>query len=79
MTRPSTPQMLRILQLLKGRLAHLPEEVQRERLVDYMLVLSTLVAERAHQLDTTRRRPLDDAAFARNLVAVLVAVVTAPH
>lgn len=76
---PSTPQMLRILQLLKGRLAHLPEEVQRERLVDYMLVLSTLVAERAHQLDTTRRRPLDDAAFARNLVAVLVAVVTAPH
>ena len=75
---PSTPQSHRILQLLKARMAHLPEAMQRERLVDYILVLSALVAERAHELDSTRRPTLSNAQFARHLVGVLVAVVNAP-
>jgi AcrR family transcriptional regulator len=73
---PATPQSHRILDLLKEKVAHLPEKVQRERLVAYVLVLSTLVADRAHQLESGRRPSLNEAQFAEHLVGVLVAVVT---
>jgi TetR/AcrR family transcriptional regulator, regulator of cefoperazone and chloramphenicol sensitivity len=73
---PNTPQMHRLMEMLKARISHLPERVQRERLVDYAIVLSTLVAERAHQLEADRRPTLSNRAFATNLIDVLVAVVT---
>ena len=73
---PNTPQMHRVLELLKARISHLPERVQRERLVDYAIVIATLVAERAHQLEADRRPALGNRAFATHLTDVLVAVVT---
>lgn len=75
---PVTPQTQRVLQLLEERIDELPQVLRRERLVDYAVVLSTLVAERAHQLESDRRPPLDDGRFARHLTDVLVAVVTTP-
>lgn len=75
---PFTPQSQRILALLQERIAHLPQAVQRERLVSYSIVLTTLVADRAQQIDTGRRPPLNEAQFTRHLLDVLVAVVTGP-
>jgi TetR/AcrR family transcriptional regulator, regulator of cefoperazone and chloramphenicol sensitivity len=75
---PITPQTHRILELLRARISHLPESVQRERLVDYGIVLSTLMAERAHQVESGGRPSLDDGRFVAHLTDVLVAVVTAP-
>ena len=75
---PITPQSSRILTLLQARMAHLPEPVQRERIVDYAVVLSTLVAERAHELESRPRPLLDAEQFVAHAVDVLVAVVTAP-
>lgn len=75
---PATPQSHRVLELLEDRISHLPVKIRRERLVDYSVIVTTLLAERAHQLESKRRPPLNDAAFCRHLVDVLAAVVTAP-
>ena len=75
---PITPQSQRVLELLQSNIAHMPQSVQRERLVDYSIVLATLVADRAHQLDSGRRPTLNEAQFTQHLLDVLVAVVTAP-
>jgi AcrR family transcriptional regulator len=75
---PVTPQMERLLGLLQERMDHVPKAVQRERLVDYSIVLSSLVAERARQLDTGRRPALNEAKFRRHILDVLVAIVAAP-
>jgi len=75
---PITPQSHRILNLLKSRMADLPQAVQRERLVDYGIILTALIAERAHQVETVRRPPLNDVRFVAHLTDVLVAVITTP-
>jgi AcrR family transcriptional regulator len=76
--KPATPQSERILNLLQDRISDLPKAVQRERLVDYSIVLATLVADRAHQLDSGRRPSLTEAQFTRHLLDVLEALLTAP-
>ena len=75
---PTTPQSRRILDLLRDRIAPLPEAVRRERLIAYSVVLTTLLAERAHQVESGRRPSLDERRFVTHLTDVLVAVVTAP-
>ena len=75
---PVTPQMHRVLELLRLGMPELPKAVQRERLVDYGVILATLVAERAHHVETVRRPPLSDRQFTTHLIDVLVAVVNAP-
>jgi AcrR family transcriptional regulator len=76
--QPTTPQMHRVLELLRARIAHLPETLQRERLVDYGIVLAALIAERAHHVETVPHPALGDAQFADHLVDVLDAILAAP-
>ena len=75
---PFTPQTQRVFALLQDGMSHLPQAVQRERLVDYSVVFAALIADRAHQLDGGGRSPLNEAQFTRHLLDVLVAVVSAP-
>lgn len=75
--RPITTQSARLLDLLGARLAHLPEEVKRERLVAYTLVLTSILADRARQLADGRPAPLDAEQFIAHVLDVSEAVVTA--
>jgi AcrR family transcriptional regulator len=76
--RPTTPQSDRVVGLLSRGLAGFDETVRRERLVDYSLILTTLLAERAHVLASGIAPLLDDEQLVMHLVDVLVAVLTAP-
>ena len=76
--QPATPQSVRILQLLHDLVPHLDERGRRERLVAYALTLSTLLAERAHQVESGHRPTLSDDEFRAHLVTVLDAVLHAP-
>lgn len=75
---PVTPQSHRVFKLLEVEIAHLPVGVQRERLVGYAILLTSLLAERAHHLESGFEPALDDTDFATHMTDVLVAVVTAP-
>lgn len=75
---PVTPQTRRVLQLLDGCMGDLPEAVRRERLVAYVVILTGLLAERAHHLESERRPMLDAEQFAAHLVDTIVAALTAP-
>ena len=75
---PATAQSHRIFKLLEAEIAHLPEPVRRERLVSYAILLTSLLAERAHHLESGFEPALDDRDFATYMTDVLVAVVTAP-
>ena len=74
--KPSTPQMDRVLELLRARIAGQPEAIRRERLVDYGIVLAALIAERAHHVEVVRRPALSGERFAAHLVEILTGVVT---
>lgn len=67
-----------MLRLLRPALRDLPEALQRERLVDYSIALTALLAERAHQLSGDHTPVLDDAEFTSNLIAMLTALLCAP-
>jgi AcrR family transcriptional regulator len=75
---PITPQNFRIMELLRDRISDLPEAVRRERLVDYAVVFVSLLAERAHELESGQSPLLDREQFTDHLTDVLTAVVTAP-
>lgn len=75
---PGTPQTHRVIDLLRPAMRHLGEAVLRERLVDYSIILTSLLAERAEQQSSADEPMLDDAAFATHLVEVLTAVLSAP-
>lgn len=51
-----------------GGRAHVPERVQRERQVGYVLMLSTLLADRAHEVEAGRATPLDRTEFEDDLI-----------
>jgi AcrR family transcriptional regulator len=76
---PITPQSFRIMEMLRARISHLPEPIQRERLVDYAVILTSLLAERAHELESVSAPLLDEPAFAAHVVDVLAAVMSAPR
>ena len=71
-------QSHRIFKLLDAEIAHLPVPVRRERLVSYAILLTSLLAERAHHLDSGFELGLNDDQFATYMIDLLVAVVTAP-
>jgi AcrR family transcriptional regulator len=77
--KPGTPQSNRVLRLLRPALHGLPEELQRERLVDYSIALTALLAERAHQLSDDDAPVLDDDEFTSNLIDMLTALLCAPR
>lgn len=77
-TRPITNQSARLLRLLESRLEHMSEAAKRERLVAYTLVLTTILAERARQLEEGQPASLDADQFVTHLLDVTEAVVTGP-
>ena len=77
--KPATPQSNRVLRLLRPALRDLPEALQRERLVDYSIALTALLAERAHQLSDDHAPVLDDDEFTSNLIDMLTALLCAPR
>ncbi len=76
--RPTTPQSDRVVALLNARLIHLDEVIRRERLVDYSIILTALIAERAHVLARDEEPALDEARFTAHLVDLLSNALTAP-
>ena len=77
--RPATPQSNRVLRLLHPALRGLPEALQRERLVDYSIALTALLAERAHQMSDDHTPVLGDHDFTSNLIDMLTALLCAPR
>lgn len=77
-TRPVTSESARLLRLLAARLDHLPEPIRWERLVAYSVVLTSLMAERARQLESREPTPLDAEQFVVHLLDMTEAVITAP-
>lgn len=75
---PSTPQSTRVLELLQERMGHVPGRVQRERQVGYVLILSMLLAERAHEIEDGRQTTLDRAEFEDHLIDTIEAVLSGP-
>lgn len=75
---PSTPTSLRVLTLLEHALDELPPAVRVERLVAYILILTTTMAERAQALSEDQPVALDHEAFVANLVSLLTGALTAP-
>jgi AcrR family transcriptional regulator len=76
--RPTTPQSDRVVAQLTARLSGLDEVVRRERLVDYSIILTTLLAERAHLLARDEEPALDEAQFTAHLTDLLSTALTAP-
>jgi hypothetical protein len=60
-------------------LRDLPEMLQRERLVNYSIALTALLAERAHQSSSDATPALSDKAFTSNLIDALTALLCAPR
>lgn len=75
---PTTQTTVRVMTLLERSLGDFPESVRRERLVTYILVLTTLLAERALALAEEQPLELDHPAFVDHLIAVLTGALTAP-
>ena len=75
---PMTPQSRRVLDLYEARIPELPEEVRRERLIVYMLMLTAVLAERAQQLETRSRPPLDHDKFVDHLLDMVEGIFTVP-
>jgi hypothetical protein len=76
---PTTPVSRRILTMLDERMTTLsvPEPIRRERLVVYAVVFTTLLGERAHQIEAGGELLLSGEQFAAHLVHTLEAVLLA--
>jgi len=77
-SQPSPPQSVRALELLKKQMTHVPVKVQRERQVAYVLILSTLLADRAHLVEAGEEPALDRRQFEDHLVDLVEAALAAP-
>jgi TetR/AcrR family transcriptional regulator, regulator of cefoperazone and chloramphenicol sensitivity len=76
--QPMTPQTKRVLDLYEARIAHLPQELRRERLVVYMLMLTAVLADRAQQLESKARPSLDHEQFVDHVLDMVEGIFTAP-
>lgn len=77
---PATTQSRRILGLLDDRMKalSLPDHVRRERLVTYALVFTTMLGERAHDIEQELDPLLSRDQFASHMIDVLSALLIAP-
>jgi AcrR family transcriptional regulator len=75
---PITPETGRLLALLDRAMEPLPTDVRRERLVAYALLLTSVLADRAHQVETGQPQVLDAEQFVAHLVDIVTAALTAP-
>jgi AcrR family transcriptional regulator len=72
------PRLIEILTILEQRPADLPEAVQRERVIELIMLMTVAASERARVLEKRPEPELDHATFAANLTDVLVGVLEAP-
>ncbi|MBC8363962.1 MAG: helix-turn-helix transcriptional regulator [Actinobacteria bacterium] len=70
--------LLRALDLLERRPAHLPAVIRRERLVAMMQLMTSSLAERARLIDDSGEVELSSAQFEANLTDMLTGVLEAP-
>lgn len=73
-----TPQVNRFMGLIVDVMPPASARVRRERLVAYATTITTLLAERANQLNSGQRLPLGHDAFIVNTADTLTAILTAP-
>lgn len=78
MPPPASDQPARSLRLVDRNLEHLRPELRRERLVAYVLLMTSLMAERAHHLESGAVPTLSHEDFIQHAVVVLSAVIQAP-
>ncbi|MCP4792967.1 MAG: helix-turn-helix transcriptional regulator [Actinomycetia bacterium] len=70
--------LLRALDLLERRPAHIPAAVRRERLVAMMQLMTSSLAERARLIDASGEVELSAADYEANLTDMLAGVLEAP-
>ncbi|MCU1484860.1 MAG: TetR/AcrR family transcriptional regulator [Actinomycetia bacterium] len=75
---PATPQSRRVLELLRGHWGDLPEAVQRERQIAYILMLTAMLADRAHQVGSGWATTLDAAQFEEHVLDMIAGALGAP-
>ena len=75
---PATPQSRRVLDLLRQHWGDLPETVQRERQIAYILMLTAMLADRAHQVASGWATTLDDDAFEQHVLDMIAGALGAP-
>ena len=75
---PMTKQTGRLLDLLDHRMAELPTPVRRERLIAYAFVLTSILADRALQIESRRPMVLDREQFIAHLLDIITAALEAP-
>ena len=75
---PVTAQSRRILRLLDERLSHLPEEVRRERLVVFVLMIGNIAANRAQLIAAGRTPALGTPRFVQHFIDVIDSALRAP-
>jgi AcrR family transcriptional regulator len=71
------PRLIEILSILEQRPA-LPEPIQRERVIELIMLMTVAASERARMLERSPEPEIDHATFAANLTDVLVGVLEAP-
>jgi len=75
---PMTAETARLLDLLEERMRPLPAPVRRERLITYALVLTSVLADRALQIESGRPMVLDGRQFVAHVVDIIAGALTAP-
>jgi AcrR family transcriptional regulator len=75
---PATPQSRRVLELLRSHWGDLPEAVQRERQIAYILMLTAMLADRAHQVASGWATTLDAAQFEAHVLDMIAGALGAP-
>ena len=75
---PMTAETARLLDLLHARMAPMPAPVRAERLIAYALVLTSILADRALQIESGRPMVLDAEQFVAHLVDIVAGALTAP-
>jgi hypothetical protein len=75
---PSTPQSTRVLELLRRHWGDLPEAVQRERQIAYILMLTAMLADRALQVESGWDTTLDATQFEAHVVDMIEGALGAP-
>ncbi len=76
--RPEDPATRRALELIEERLVDLPLDIRHERLGAATTIASELWAVRAEEIESGVASNLDDETFERNLLAMILGMLTAP-
>ena len=75
---PMSTESYRLLALLEARMERLPMPVRRERLVAYMLLLTSVLADRALQLESRRPLMLDREQFVGHVIDLVATTLETP-